>query len=69
MIRPLGKIMLELEYRADEAMATHDLQWGDVLGLVYVWLMIHHPDARETYMDGTHPEFYYGPKREGDKNG
>ena len=43
-------------------LVDQELQWSDILGLVYMWLMVHALGARETYKDGTHPTFYYGPK-------
>lgn len=65
-VRPLGQILFDLEDVLLE-MVDHDLQWGDILGLVYGYLMVHAPDAREEYtdqgVDGKHPEYYYGPRR------
>jgi hypothetical protein len=60
-IRPLGDILLDIEPYLDELM-DHNLQWGDAFALLKSHLEIHHPGAQETYMNGTHPEFYYGPK-------
>lgn len=55
--------MLDLEPLIEELIYEHDLQWSDVLGLVYAYLMAHCPSARETYIDdGSHPQYYYGPK-------
>jgi hypothetical protein len=58
----LGTTLLKLEKSLEELTdsKTHDLQWGDVLALVHSWLTIHAPHAREEYLDGTHPIFYYG---------
>ena len=69
-LRPVGQIMLEMESLLEELTDTdkHDLQHGEVLALVERWLDIHAPHQREEYLDGTHPERYYGPKR-GGKNG
>jgi hypothetical protein len=62
--RTLGTALLDLETILDEMVDHHDLQWGDILNLVYGHLMVHRPDAREEYVDGdgSHPIFYYGPK-------
>lgn len=65
-VRPIGKILLDLEKILGEMIDSHDLQWYDVLFLVYGWLMVHRPDAQEEYTDGSKPVFYYGPK-EGEK--
>ena len=61
-ITPLGNHMLELEILLDRMIEEHDLQWGDIFGLIRQHLEVHRPDAREEYLDGTYPIFYYGPK-------
>ena len=66
-MRKLGEILLDLEELLDEAIEEHDLQWGDVLNLVYGHLKIHRPDAQEEYEDGTNPYFYYGPIEDEDE--
>lgn len=61
--RKLGDILLDLEVILDEAIDSQDLQWGDVLSLVYGHLAVHRQDAKEVYVDkGDSPLFYYGPK-------
>lgn len=60
--RTLGDQLLDLEDILNEMIDSNDLQWGDVFGLVRQHLEVHRPDAREEYVDGGHPEFYYGPK-------
>lgn len=62
-MRKMGNILLDMEKLLDEMVDDHDLQWSDVLGLVYAWLMAHRPDAREEYVDGDKSEYYYGPIR------
>lgn len=62
-LRPLGDITLDMELLIEELVDGHDLQWGEILGLTYSYLMIHYPNAREEYLDGSHPEFYYGEKK------
>lgn len=52
--------MLDMELLLTELTVVHDLQWGDVLYLVYSWLTVHAPEAREEYTDGSNPIFYYG---------
>ena len=56
--------MLDLEPYVQEMMDSHDLQWGDALGLLYHYLMIHYPGAREQYDDGSVPVYWYGHKKE-----
>lgn len=59
--RKLGDILLDLEVLLDEMIDAHDLQWGEVLALVFCWLQIHRPDAKEEYEDGSSPKYRYGP--------
>lgn len=61
-VRPLGEILLDLEPLLNEAM-EHGLQHGDMLALIHVWLTTHRPGDREDYVEGGHPEFYYGYPR------
>jgi hypothetical protein len=42
----------------------HQLQWGEVLNLIFGYLLIHFPNARETYEDDSHPVYYYGPSND-----
>lgn len=62
--RPVGEILLDLEILLDEMVDDQDLQWGDILNLVYGHLVVHRPDAQEQYIkDDSSPIFYYGPKK------
>lgn len=67
--RKIGDILLDLEKLLLE-LVDHGMQWGDILFVVYGYLMVHAKGARETYMDGTHPELNYGPRKKakGNKN-
>jgi len=60
MIRPVGSILLDIEPLLLELVVDHDLQHGDVYGLLKSYLDIHLPDHIEEYEDGTNPQFYYG---------
>lgn len=60
-MRKIGNVLLDLEPILDE-MCDHGLQLGDILALVKSHIEIHRPDAIEEYLDGTHPEYFYGPK-------
>ena len=62
-IRPLGQVTLDLEPLILEMAIDHELQHGEILNLIRGYLEIHCPTSKEEYMDGTHPEFYYGPER------
>jgi hypothetical protein len=59
----MGDIMLDMEPLLLEMAVDHDLQWGDILHLVHGYLKVHTPGAQEEYLDGSHPEFYYGVKK------
>jgi hypothetical protein len=61
-IRPLGDNLLDLEVVLDSMIKQHQLQFGDVLALVNTFLEVHHPEAKEEYVSGGSPVFYYGPK-------
>lgn len=66
-LRPLAKILLDAEKLVDEAIDSHDVQWGDLIFWMYGHLMIHRPDAQEVYVsDDSHPILYYGPRRKND---
>jgi hypothetical protein len=58
----MEKALFDLE-EACMAMVDCGLQWGDILNLTRGYLESHCPGAQEEYMDGTNPEFYYGPKK------
>lgn len=61
-LRPAGDIMLDMEKLLFELHIDHDLQHGEVLGLINQWQKIHVPGQIETYdSDGSHPVLY-GPK-------
>lgn len=63
-LRPLGHVLLDLEPLILEMCTDHDLQWSDVLFLIYGYLQVHCPDAQEKYnVGGGSPEFYYGSPR------
>lgn len=60
--RPLGQVLLDLEKVLEEMVDNHELQWSDVLFLVYGWLQVHRPSAQEKYTsDNSSPVFKYGP--------
>lgn len=62
-LRPLGKVLLDMEPLIEELMVGHDLQWSDFIGLMHLYLQVHFPAAQETYTtDGEHPVLYYGPR-------
>lgn len=63
-MRPVGEILLDIEPLILELVEDHDLQWGDVINLIYGYLVVHCPGAREEYEDGSSPIFYYGSKEE-----
>jgi len=35
-------------------------EWGDILGNLWSWLNVHAPGAREEYVDGSAPQYFYG---------
>ena len=63
-LRPVGDIMLDMEVLLEELVGPNDLQYYEVLNLVFGWLVVHAPHAKERYVDGTSPIFYYGPRED-----
>lgn len=63
-IRPLGTITNDLEPLILEMVVAHRMQYHEILGIIYQYLSVHCPEAREVYLDDTSPEFYYGPTRD-----
>lgn len=61
-IERLGDIMHELEAVVTKMVKQHDLQHGEILNLVNGYLEVHYPEAKEEYITGGEPKFYYGPK-------
>ncbi len=64
-IRPLGKIMLDLEPLLFEMVETHEMQLQEVFAQIYYWASVHYPDAIPEYLDGSAPKLKgikYGPK-------
>ena len=59
-IRKLGDVLLDMEPLIDE-LVDHGLQMGDILALIRSHLLIHNPECIEEYVDGTAPEYFYGP--------
>jgi len=61
-MRRVGDIMLDMEQLLLELHIQHDMQHGEVLGLINYWQLVHVPEQRQTYIkDGSHPVLY-GPK-------
>jgi hypothetical protein len=61
----MGDILLDMEPLIQEMMDDHDLQHGDFIGLMDHYLLIHYPNHKEQYADGTVPVLSY---RQGKKN-
>lgn len=59
-MRKLGDITLDLEPLIQEMVIEHDMQCGEILNLIYGYIMIHWSYCIEKYHDGTNPMFYYG---------
>ena len=68
-LRRVGDIMLDMEPLLFELHVDHDMQYHEVLYLIYGWQRVHVKQQVETYLDGSHPVFY-GPKleKEADEN-
>ena len=62
-LRKLGDITLDFEPLLSEMAVDHEMQVGEIMAVIHAHLIIHHPEAREEYDRGGHPEYYYGPVR------
>lgn len=60
-VRPLGQITADMELLLEEMTDEHELQHGEVLALVKMWLDVHAQHALEKYVSGGSPILYYGP--------
>lgn len=58
-LRKMGDIMFDFEDVITEMVEGHGLQHGEILSQLIQYLRSHHPEAIETYEDGTHPEWVY----------
>lgn len=59
-IRPFGQITDDLEPLIQEMANDHKMQWGEILAIIYGYLMVHCEENREVYEDNTNPKYYYG---------
>lgn len=59
----MGDVLLEHE-KVMLKMVEDGLQWGDIFNITKGYLEVHCPGAREEYVAGGHPIFYYGPESE-----
>lgn len=59
-IQPLGELTQELENVIQKMIDQHDLQNGEIDGILHTYLEIHYPLNKEPYVDGTQPVRYYG---------
>ncbi len=64
-LRSMNSILLDMETLLEELTDEdkHSLQYGEILYLIYSWLEIHAPHAKEIYLDKSSPILYYGPKK------
>lgn len=60
----LGDRLKVINRQLEDCVLIDNLQIGDILALVYSNLLVHLPGAREVYEDDSHPDFYYGPRKE-----
>ena len=58
-IRPIGEIMFDVEDILDEMCVSHQMQWHEVLGLIYASLQLHYKESQEEFLDGSKPVFKY----------
>lgn len=61
--RSTGQILLDMEPLLFELVETQELQKGDILALVSVWIDVHAPGCIEEYNAGGSPVMFYGAKK------
>jgi len=61
-MRKVGDITLDIEEYLEEMIDEHELQKGEILALISIWIDIHRPNCKEVYTRGGSPVFYYGHK-------
>ena len=59
----MGDITADLEPLLLEMVVEHDLQFHEILGMIHSYLEVHCPEAKEKYVKGGGPVFYYGPEK------
>jgi hypothetical protein len=59
-LRPLGQVTADMELLLQEMTDAHELQYGEIIALIFSWLEIHAPHAKEVYTeDGSSPSLIY----------
>lgn len=68
-IRPFGDVTNDYTFYVQEIKNDHLMNQAQVLHMIYHYLLVHCPGAREEYVSGGNPVFkakndyfYYGPK-------
>lgn len=61
-LRPLGKITDEMEPLIQEMVEQHQMQAHEIIGIIYLYLQSHCPEAIEIYEDESSPILKYIPK-------
>ena len=59
-MRKVGQILLDMEPLLEQLVHEHELQKGELLKLISVWVDIHAPNAIEEYVDSSPLIEYYG---------
>jgi len=57
--RTTGDILLDIEPLILE-LVDQGLQFGDILSLIHGYLDVHAPNAKEQYVKGGSPVYFYG---------
>lgn len=61
-LRKLGDITSDLEPLLLEMVVVHEMQFHEILGIIHSYLEVHCPEAKEKYLTGGSPIYFYGPK-------
>lgn len=58
-MRKLGDITGDMENILHEMAIDHEMQIHEILGIVYMYLVLHCPTSVEEFADGTSPVLRY----------
>lgn len=56
-VRKFGEICSDYDFVIEKMVNSHGMTKWQILSMVYNYLFVHCPEAREEYVDGGHPVF------------
>lgn len=59
VLRPLGNITDDIEPLLSEMVEKHGMQVHEIIGIIYMYLVLHCPESVEEFEDGSMPVLKY----------